>query len=66
MTFRDGIVATKYDILNLEIKGDFKVIIDCYNKKCSLPSLITLLIEDIWKFSQDLIIYNCCHIYRKE
>ena len=29
------------------------------------PSSIILLMEDIWRLSQDLNIYNCCHIYRE-
>ena len=51
--------------LNLKIEGDFKVMIDCYNKNYSLPISIIILMEDIWKLSHDLNIYNCCHIYRE-
>ena len=66
MALRDGVKAAKNNgFLNLEIEGDFKVIIDCYNKNCSLPNSIILLMEDIWKLSRDLNIDNCCHIYRK-
>ena len=50
---------------NLEIEGDSKVIIDCYNKKSSLPSSIILLMEDIWGLAHNLNIFNCCHIYRE-
>ena len=51
--------------LNLEIEDDSKVIIDYYNKNCSLPSSIILVMEDIQKLSHDLNIYNYCHIYKK-
>ena len=31
---RDGVVAVVYnEFLNLEIERDYKIIIDCYNKK---------------------------------
>ena len=60
MTLRDGILATKNkDLLVLEMEGDSKVVIDCYNKKINIPSSIVLLMEDIWKVSQDLNIYIC-------
>ena len=49
----------------MEIKRDSKVIIDCYNKKSSLPNSIILLMEDIWGLAHNLNIYNCCHIYRE-
>ena len=52
---RDGILATIYNCLsNLEIEGNSKVVIDCYNKKSSAPSSIILLMEDIWRLSQNL------------
>ena len=35
-----------YGFTNLKIKGDFKVIIDCYNKSSS-PNSIILLIKDV-------------------
>ena len=44
----------------------FKVIINCYNKRSSSPSSIFLLMEDIWKLSQDLNIYNYGYIFREE
>ena len=50
---------------NVEIEGDSKVVIDCYNKKCSSPRLIILLMEDIWRLTQNSNIYNCCHIDRE-
>ena len=31
----------------------------------NIPSYIMLLMEDIWKLSQDLNIYNCRHIYKE-
>ena len=34
-------------------------------KKSNIPSSIMLLIEDIWKLSQDLNIYNCHYIYKE-
>ena len=62
----DGIlVATHNGFSNLEIEGDSKVIINCYNKKGSSPSSIILLMEDIWRLSHNPNIYNCCHIYRE-
>ena len=50
---------------NLKIEGHSKVIIDCYNKRSSSLNSIILLIEDVWRLSQDLNIYNCDHIYRE-
>lgn len=38
--------------------------IDCYNKKISIPSPILSLMEDIWKISQDLIYFFLC-FYRE-
>ena len=39
VTLRDGVVATIYNgFTNLEIKRDFKVIINCYNRRNSSPS----------------------------
>ena len=35
MVLRDGVLATKNNgFLTLEIEGDSKIVIDCYNKKC--------------------------------
>ena len=51
---------------NLEIEGDSKVTIDCYNKTSGLPSTIILLMENVWKLSQDLNLYNGCHIFRED
>ena len=38
---------------------------DYYNIKINFPSSIMLLMEDIWKLTQDLNIYNYHHIYRE-
>ena len=66
MTLRyDMLAAKKNEFLNLDIEGDSKIVINCYNKKNVIPSSIMLLMEDIWKLFQDLYIYDCCHIYRK-
>ena len=67
VALRDGVLAATYNgFSNLEIEGDSKVIIDCYNKKkSSLSSSIILLIEDIWRLSRNLNTYNCFHIYRE-
>ena len=64
MTLRYGILATK-GFLNLNIEGDSKIVIDCYNKNINIPSSILLLMKDIWKSSQDLNIYVCQHVYRE-
>ena len=48
VALRDGVVVAKNNgFLNLEIEGNSKVIIDCYNQNYSLPSSIILLMEDI-------------------
>ena len=39
--------------------------IDCYNKRISVPCCIKILMEDIWKLSRDLDIYSCHHVYRE-
>ena len=33
--------------LNLEIEGDSKIVIDCYNKRINILGSILLLMEDI-------------------
>ena len=64
VALRDGVLAARLNgFFNLEIEGDFKVIINCYNKKSILPSSIILLIEDIWGLTHNLNIFNCYHIY---
>lgn len=45
---------------------DSKVTIDCFNKKCSLPSSIMLLMEHIWRVGENLNIFKCCHVYKGE
>ena len=48
MTLRDDILAIKNNkFLNLEIEGDLKIVIDCYNKKSNIPRSIILLMDDI-------------------
>ena len=48
MTFRDSVLAAKNNgLLNVEIEGDLKVVIDSYNKKINIPSSLMLLMEDI-------------------
>ena len=63
---RDDVLATIYNgFTKLEIEGDSKVIINCYNRRSSSPSSIILLMGDIWRLSQNLNIYKCNHIYRE-
>ena len=48
MTLRYDMLATKNNwFLNLEIKGDARIVIDYYNKKSNIPCSIILLKEDI-------------------
>ena len=42
-----------------------KIVIDYYNKKNNISNYIILLMEDIWKLSRDLYIYDYHHIYRE-
>ena len=66
VALRVDVLAAIYNYFtNLEIEGDSKVIIDCYNRRSSSPSSIILLMKDIWRLSQDLNIYKCGHIYRE-
>ena len=63
MTLRDGILAAKNNgFLSSEIKGDSKIVIDCCNKRISVPCSIKILMEDIWKLSWDLNMYSCNHV----
>ena len=39
--------------------------IDGYNKKSNIPSSIMLLMEDVWKITQDLNVCICRHVYRE-
>ena len=66
IALRDGVLVAKHNgFVDLKIKGNSEVIIDCYNTKRKLPSSIILLIEDIWKLSQSLNIHKCSHIYSR-
>ena len=66
VTLRDEILATKNSgYSNLEIEGDSKILIDCYNKSINIPSSIILLREDTWKLSYDMDIYECGHVYKE-
>ena len=66
MTLRvDTLAATNNDFLSLEIEGDFKIVIDCYNNRINVPCSIKILMEEIWKLSQDLNIYNCQLVHKE-
>ena len=67
VALRDDVLAVTYNVfLDLEVKGGSKVIIDCYHKKkVYLHYSIIMQIKDIWKFSQNINIYHCCHICRE-
>ena len=65
VALRDGVIAAICNGFTiLEIEGDSKEIIDCYNRRSNSLGSIILLIANIWRLSQDLNIYNCCHIYK--
>ena len=66
LALRDDILAAKNNgFVSLEIEGDWKIVIDCFNKKISAPCSIRALMEDIWKLSRDLNILSCYHVYRE-
>ena len=66
MALRDDILAAENKgYSNFEIEKDSKLVIDCYNRRIEIPSSIMLLMEDIWKLSQGLHIYDCRHVYRE-
>ena len=67
IALRDSVLTVTYNgFSNLKIIGGSKVIINCYNKKKSnLSSSIIVLMDDIWRLSWSLNIFNCCHIYRE-
>ena len=45
MTLRDGILTVKNNgFLNLDIEGDFKIVVDSYNRKIIIPVSIILQI----------------------
>ena len=57
MIFRDDMLAVKFnELLNLEIEGDSKIVIDSYNKKSDIFSSIMLLMENIGKIIQNFVI----------
>ena len=48
VALRDDILTVIYnDFINFQIEGDFKVIINCYNRRSSSPSSIVPLMKDI-------------------
>lgn len=48
MALRNGVlVARNNEFSNLEILGDSKIVIGCFNKSSCLPSLISSLMEDV-------------------
>ena len=57
--------STPNGFLSLEIEGDYKIVIVCYNKRISVPLFYKILMEDIWKLSRDLSIYSYHHVYRE-
>ena len=64
MALRDGTFAAKNKrYSNLDIKGDSNIVIDCYNKIINIHRSIMLLMEDNWKLSHGLHIYECDHVY---
>ena len=66
ITLRYEILAAKNSgYSNLEIEGDSKIIIDSYNKSINIPNSIILLMEDTWKLSYDMNIYECKHVFRE-
>lgn len=66
LSLKNGIlVAKSKGYSNLEMEGDSKVIIDCYNKRIAIPSSIMILKEDIWILSYGLNIYEYRHVYRE-
>ena len=52
------------ELLNLNIEDNSIIVTNYYNKKNYNSGI--LLIENIWKLFNDLNIYICCHIYRKQ
>lgn len=59
-----GILTAKNKgFLITEIEGDWKLVMNCYNKKNDIPSFILLLMEDISKLSPNLNIYVCWHVH---
>ena len=67
MVLKDDMLTAKNNrFLNLKIEDDSKLLkIVIIKKKSNISNSIILLIENIWKLSQDLCIYDCCRIYRE-
>ena len=66
MVLRDDMLTAKNNrFANLKIEGDLKLLKIVIIKKSNIFNFIMLLIENIWKLSQDLCIYDCCRIYRE-
>ena len=61
----DVLAVKNNGMLNLEIEEDSKMVIDNYNKKSNIPSFIMLLMENIWKITQDVNVFICHHIYKE-
>ena len=50
VVLRDDVLVVIYNgFSNMKIEKDSKIVIDCYNKKCSLFISIILLVENIWR-----------------
>ena len=63
MVLKDDMLTAKNNwFLNLKIEDDSKLLKIVIIKKSNIPNSIILLIENIWKLSQDLCIYDCCRI----
>lgn len=63
MVLRDDMLTAKNNrFANLKIEGDLKLLKIVIIKKSNIFNFIMLLIENIWKLSQDLCIYDCCRI----
>ena len=66
VTLRNFILATIYhSLITFKNERNSVVIIICYNRRSSSLSSIILLMEDVYRLSQDINIYNYGHIYRE-
>ena len=66
MILRDDILAVRdIGFLSVEIKGDTKVIKNCFNRKNSSLNSIILLMEDVWRIFLNSNMVNCCYLYGK-
>ena len=53
MILTDDILAVKNNgFLSLQIEGDSKIVIDCFNKRINVSYSIRIFMKDIWKLSQ--------------